>query len=600
MHESVVIQLAGIIVLGVGSQWLASSLRLPSILVLLLCGFVAGPVTNFLQPEVLFPGTLLPDIVSLCLAVILFEGGLTLKLSEAKAVGKVVARMVTVGVIVTWLLSAYLAHLLFDLDQALSLLLGAILVLSGPTVIAPLLRHLRPRGKAGAVLKWEGIVIDPIGALLAALVFQALATEDVTNSPWVTIKSIILTIVIGGSLGAVGGLILIGTLRKHLVPDHLQAPATLAVLIASYVTANALQHESGLVTATLMGFLLANQKSASVHHITSFKEHLTLVIIACLFVVLAATLPVDDLIEAVYPRGLLFLAALLFLVRPLSVFVSTFRSDLTFKDKLFLSWMFPRGIVAAAGAPFFAHKLQDSSPEAAQIVPLTFLVIVGTVSVYGLTAPWVARRLHITSPNPQGLLLVGGHPLARAIASGLQESHIDVMIVDTNWRHIAEAKMNGLRAKHLNILAEDAFDQLDLGGIGRLLAVTANDEVNALAAVHATEVFGRANVYQLASDRGDGPEAGEHAPHLRGRIAFGEAFPYPVLARRFSNGWVVKRTTLSKDFDEKAFYAHYEDNAVPLFAINQDGMVTVIEAGKEYRFDSGTTLISLVNSNSLG
>ncbi len=595
MSESVVLPLTLIVVLGVLSQWIASVIRVPSILLLLAAGFLAGPVTGFLDPDKLLSQELLQSVVSLSLAVILFEGGLSLRLSEAKSVGKTVTRLVTVGALVTWALCTAGARFILDMSDAMSALLGAILVLSGPTVIGPLLRHIRPVGKTGPILKWEGIVIDPVGALLAALVFHSLLSDSAHTSRTQVLIEILLTLGIGTVAGLLGVGILLLLYRRHWVHDHLQAPVALGVLLAFYSASNHLQGESGLLAATLMGFVLANQKSVTVRHITTFKEHLTIVLIACLFVTLAAQVPVQELLDVIFPRGLLFLLALLFVVRPVSVIVSTIGCQLSWRERAFLSWVCPRGIVAAAGAPFFALQLSaEGMNDADQLVPITFLVIAGTVAVYSLTSPWVARLLGLAPPDPQGVLMIGSHPLARSIAAVLKECNIEVALIDTNHRHIREARLAGLRAVHANVLADDTLDELDLGGIGNLLALTPNDEVNALAGVHGSHVFGRSHVFQLPPDPGDGPLQDLPAAHLRGRIAFSETATFRRLMQLQEEGFVVKRTPLSKDFDQSSFFDLYGSSALPLFTISPEWKLHLVEAGSAGDFVPGHTLVSLV------
>lgn len=595
MEVSLLSQAVLVLALGVGAQWLGALLRLPSILLLLLAGFLAGPVTGLLRPEQLLPGPdLLPSLVSLSVAFILFEGGLTLRLHEARDVGAVVGRLVTLGALVNGTIAALSAAFLLDLPANLSILLGAILVLSGPTVVSPLLRMLRPRGKVGAILKWEGIVIDPVGALLATLVLQALVSPDTDHSFGIIALGTVRAVVIGGLMGLVAAFLLHQMLRRHLVPDITQAPLTLALAASSFALSNHWQHESGLFAVTVMGFYLANQKSAQIQHITRFKEHLSQLLIASLFVILAARVEPAEVLHLLFPEGLLFLLVLIFIARPASVWVSTLGSGLPWRDRLFLSALFPRGIVAAAVTPLFALKLEESGVEGAEVLTsLTYLVIVGTVAFYGLTSPWVARRLGVSQRSPQGFLFVGAHPLAREIARTLQEAGFDVHLADTNGANVIAARMEGLPATHTNLLSEEAIDELDLGGIGSLLALTPNDEVNSLAAVHGSEVFGRAKVYQPAREDKRGPAGEEFASHLRGRTAFGPEVSNIALARLRQQGAVVKKTGLTEDFDIHAFRERYGDSALLLFRIAGDNLHIVTTQAPDL-FAPGNSVIALV------
>lgn len=542
--------LVTVVVLGVLAQWLAWRTRLPSILILLLTGFAvgpgvrwfAGPESLFLDPDRLFGGVLLP-VVSLAVGVILYEGGLTLQLREIRDVGHVIRNLVTVGALVTWILTALLAHVLLDLSWSIAFLLGAILVVTGPTVIGPLLQQIRPQGPVGPVLKWEGIVIDPVGATLAVLVFDAVQAGQ---GPAGTLGSLALTLAAGVLLGLLGARLLVVCLSRHLIPDHLDNAASLAVLLAAYAAANRVHDESGLIAATVMGIALANQRTVPIHHVIEFKENLRVLLISGLFVVLAAKLDVEHLRIALEPGTLIFLVALILVVRPAAVWLSTLGSKLRAEERLFLACVAPRGIVAAAVASVFALRLAAadgvSTEETERLVAVTFLVIVTTVACYGLTAGPLAGFLRLAVPDPQGLLILGAHPGVRELASALHAEGFRTVVVDNNRANVAEAQRAGLEAIHANVLSEFVSEELDLGGVGRLLAMTPNDEVNALACQRFSDVFGRRQVYRLAPrTRGDARH--DVAPAHVGRILFGdEETNQRLYARRAQGATLVRRT----------------------------------------------------------
>ncbi|MCF8337889.1 MAG: sodium:proton antiporter, partial [Bacteroidales bacterium] len=377
MAEDVLLELGGIVILGIVSQWIAWRLRFPSIFLLLVVGFVAGPLTGVINPDALMGDMLLP-FVSLSVAVILFEGGLTLDIKELKEIGGVLLALIIVGVIVTWIIAATAAHYLLGLNINVAILLAAILVVTGPTVIGPLLRHIRPSGRVSDILKWEGIVIDPVGALLAVLVFEAIATGGLQGATSTVLLSLGKTVLFGGLSGLLFATLLVLFLKKFWIPDYLQESMTLTLVIASYLAADFFQHESGLFATTLMGIVIANQKFVSVKHILEFKENLRVLIISILFIVLAGRLELE-VFNNISMQSLAFLGVLIFIARPASVFLSTMGSKLTSREKLFLSWMAPRGIVAAAVSSLFALRMQEMNMAQAELlVPLTFIVIVGT------------------------------------------------------------------------------------------------------------------------------------------------------------------------------------------------------------------------------
>ena len=397
MHgEQILIALASIVLLGIGAQWLGWRLKLPSILLLLLFGFLAGPILGIVDPDALLGETLFP-LVSLAVGLILFEGGLNLKRSELVGIRSTVYLLISVGVLLTWAIGTAGAYFLLDFDITLATLLGAILVVSGPTVVIPLLNHVRPSERVTSVLKWEGILVDPVGATLAVLVFQAIlggSFESFTLTGAVT--GTLLTLLIGGVLGGAGALLLLWLFSGHRVPEHLQTPVTLMLVVAVFVLANLLRAESGLMATTLMGIILANQQRVNVKHVVTFNEELGILILSALFILLAARLNLADLL-AVGWRGLVFLALLVLVARPLAVLLSTIRSELPNKERLFLAWLAPRGIVAVSVASLFAFDLAEAGyAEAEALVPVTFLVVIGTVALYGLTAGPLAQRLGLS------------------------------------------------------------------------------------------------------------------------------------------------------------------------------------------------------------
>ncbi len=596
MSEYILFGIASIIVLGMVAQWLAWRFGLPSILILLLFGFLAGPVTGFLNPDELL-GDLLFPIVSASVAVILFEGGLSLKMREVRGeTGYVVLILTTVGALITWGISAAGAYWLLGFEPPIALLLGAILVVTGPTVIIPLLRHVQAVGRISSIVKWEGIVNDPIGALLAVLVFEAIVAQGVSAATTTVAVSLLQTIVIGLVLGGVGAGILIFLLRRYWIPDYLQNGFALMFALAAFAVSNLVQKESGLFTVTLMGIILANQRVASIKHIIEFKENLRVLLIASLFIILAARLRLEDLAYLGW-GSLAFLALLILVARPASILLSTIRSGLSWPEKLFLAWMAPRGIVAAAVTSVFALELAHEAgyTQAELMVPEMFVVIVGTVTIYGLTAAPVGRWLKVAQPNPQGVMIVGAHPWSRDIAGVLHEEGYKVLLVDLNRDNIRAARLDGLPAHCASILSEYIVDELNLGGLGRLMALTPNDEVNALAALHFTELFGRANVFQLSPKEIEDTRRQSVSQPLRGRLLFCAELTYADLNHRFRNGAVIKKTKLTQQFNYNNFQEVYGQRAIVLFVIDQVGNLSVISAEEPPSPLPGQTVISLVD-----
>lgn len=587
------LSIAAIITLGIAAEWIAWRVGLPSILVLLVFGIVVGPLTGLLNPDTIF-GDLLFPIVSVSVAIILFEGGASLRIRELRQVGRVVANLVSVGAMVTWAMATAAAHYLLGLGLELSLLLGAILVVTGPTVIVPLLRQMRPSLHVGNTLKWEGILIDPIGAILAVLVFEVLLEGGLEVAWTVGSLGLLKTVVIGVVLAGVGAGLMIWVLDRRWVPEFLQSPLSLTLVVAAFAASNSLQAESGLLTVTLMGMVMANQKSVNVRHIVEFKENLRVLLISSLFIILAARLELADL-RAVGLREIGFVAVLILVVRPVAVGLATLGSDFNWRERLAIGWVAPRGIVAAAVSSLFALELaQHGFPGAGQLASVTFLVIISTVVVYGFTAAPLARRLGVAQPEPQGVLFVGAHPWAREIALELQEIGFQVRLADSNRRNIAQARLAGLPTYFGSTLTEGALDRIDLNGIGNLLALTSNDEVNSLSGLNFSEVLGADSVFQLPPD--DLQTAAEETlvrRHLRGRFLFRPDAGYWQLTARFDAGADIKTTKLSETFGYSDFLEQHPD-AVPLFVVG-DGGLTVVTVRGAPAPQPGQTIVAIVS-----
>lgn len=609
--------------LGILAQWLAWRTQLPSILLLLAFGVILG---QFIHPDHLLedltgatelseltgiptqvgPALLFP-LVSLSVAVILFEGGMSLQIRELREAGSATFRLVTIGVAVTMPLTACAAHYVLEFPWRLSLLLGAILTVTGPTVIGPLLRQIRPSRRVASTLKWEGIVIDPVGAVLAVLVFEeiVLSRHESLN---VMATSMLLTkiILVGLLLGIMGGVFLSQALRRYWLPDSLQGVAALALALGLFAISNHFAEESGLIAVTVFGVWLANQKGTEIEHVIEFKEHLRTLLIGCLFILLGSRLDPMSVIDLGWP-GLAFLVIMILLVRPLSVFVSLLGTPLNWREKTFISTMAPRGIVAAAVSSVFALKLQQSEggeaaameEQAFQLITVTFLVIIGTVAFYGLVAGPVARLLGLARPNPQGLLIAGGDSWVRQLAKILTDLKVDVMLVDLNYNKVAAARMDGVRAECVNILSDHAREELQLDGIGRFLAMTPNDEVNSLAVSEFQSTFGRAETYQLDFTRRSASESRSLSHSLTGRILFGNKLTFSALRDRMEAGAILKATTLSDEFMMDDFRARNGKDALVMFVMSPNGTLQINTDDRQLAPEPGDTLIAMVNSVSI-
>ncbi|PKG59245.1 sodium:proton antiporter [Shewanella sp. GutDb-MelDb] len=594
MLEHITAMLALLGVLSLFCQWLGWRLRLPAILPLLLCGLLLGPMLGFLKPDAIF-GDLLFPIISLGVAIILFEGALTLNFKEIKEHGGMVTRLVTLGTAITWVCISVATHYLIGFDWPMATLFGALVVVTGPTVIVPLLRSVRPKTELSSILRWEGIVIDPIGAILAVLVFEYIGVAaDPTTHVLHALTSMLL---VGFGLGTLCGYLVGLILRNNLLPHYLRNTAVLTLMLAVFVASNLLQEEAGLLSVTVMGIWLANMKGVEIDDILEFKETLTVLLISALFILLAARLNADALIRLGW-QGLVLLAVVMLIARPLSIWCCGVGTSLSSADKWFLSWVAPRGIVAAAISSLFAIKLEKAGVAGAElIVPLVFLIIIGTVVIQSLTAGRWAKILGVTAGSSQGLLIFGASQFSRALAKTLKANGVTVLLADNNWDNIRLARMENLAVYFGNPASEHAENHMNMSGIGRVLVLSPYRQLNPLVSFYFQDVFGREKVYGLNNN--DSTSSSNSARHqlsesyLRQLCLFGDAVSYSKLASLMAKGASIKSTSLTANFDYSMFMAQYGQSAIPLVYL-QGGKVKVISAADRVALTSGVELISLI------
>ena len=606
MSDSFLLFLVAVPLLGVLAQWIAWRLQIPSILLLLSFGIALGLVVS---PDAILAevtgadegvgARLLFPLVSLSVAIILFEGGLTLRWNQIRDSSQVLIRIITVSALLTWLMTALLARHLVGFDWSTAWLLGAVLIVTGPTVVGPLLRQIRPNRRVGSLLQWEAILIDPIGAVAAVLVFEAISQPAGLSVSGVA-SSVLATLMIGGIVGCGTAILLIHSLKRYWIPDYLHGVLFLVSVLSVFYVSNLIRPESGLVTVTILGLYLANQQSVSVAHVLEFKEHLRVLLISCLFIVLGSRLQPSDLAE-LGGSGVLFVLILIFVIRPLSVGISLLGSHWTWKEKLFVGLVAPRGIVAASVASVFGLKLAMVADHGAlqpstadQLAPLTFLVILGTVAVCGLGAGPLARRLNLSDRNPQGILFAGAARWVRELAVVLRRQGIPVLLVDTNYSNVTAAKLAELNAVCGNILSEHLREEQQLSGIGKLLAVTPSDEVNTLATIDYLHLFSRANVYQLVPEGKNGGRWQSIPPHRRGRQLFDQQLTHGELERLFEAGATIKSTTLTESFTMNDFRNTHGGQVIPLFLISREGTLKIRTLNGALEPQAGDRVIAIL------
>lgn len=594
MVEQITAMLGLVGILSILCQWLGWKLRLPAILPLLICGLLVGPGFGILNPDAVF-GDLLFPIISLGVAVILFEGALTLNFSEIREHGRMVTNLVSIGTLITWAIIGCATHFIMGFSWELSMLFGALVVVTGPTVIVPMLRSIKPKAQLASILRWEGIVIDPIGALLAVLVFEyiAVAADPTTH----VLHSLVYMLGIGIGLGASAGYAIGIVIRRALVPHYLKNTAVLTIMLGVFVLSNLVQEESGLLTVTVMGIWLANMRGVDIDDIIEFKETLTVLFISGLFILLAARLDSQALLNLGW-QGIALLCVVMFIARPVSVWCCGIGSSLARADKWFLSWVAPRGIVAAAVSSLFAIKLESQGlPGAEQIVPLVFLIIIGTVVAQSLTASRWARFLGVKSGSSQGLLIFGASKFARALAKVLLSKNVPVILADNNWDNIRLSRMDNIPVYFGNPASEHAENAIDMSGVGRLLVLSPYRQLNPLVTFHYQDVLGKDKVFGLNNNEGNSARHKLSESYQQRLCLFGESVSYTRLATTMAKGGVIKVTSITDNFTFTDFKRRYGEMALPLIYLQEGKVKLITEAITD--LPVGIELISLLSAEAL-
>ncbi|KAB7627461.1 cation:proton antiporter [Alkalilimnicola sp. S0819] len=592
MNSHLTTALILVAVLGISAQWLAWRLRWPAIVLLCVFGLLAGPVFGWMVPARDL-GELTQPVVQMCVAIILFEGGLSLRWHEFRVASSGVRRLLFPALPFNWLLGSLAAHYIGGLSWPVALVFGAIIVVTGPTVIIPLLRSAGLRRRPASYLKWEGIINDPIGAMLAVLVFQYF--HSVGSGPGFGVSvfgGLALGLGVGVALGWLGAQLIALAFIRHWVPEYLKPLVLLMAVLLSFLLSNQVQHEAGLVAVTVFGIVLANRGLADIEEVRRFKEYLTVLLVSAVFILLTANITPETL-RLLDWRAAALLAAVLFLVRPAAVLLATVRSDMTWRERLLVAWIAPRGIVAAAVAGVFGPEMVAAGyAQAELLMPLIFALVLLTVIVHGFSLDKLARVLDLASSERRGVLIVGATPWSVEFASTLQKLDVSVMVADPSWSRLRGARLGGLRYYYGEILSEDAEERLDLSDIGYLLALTDNDAYNALVCSRFINTFGRENVFQLPTSVEEQPR--EMRRTLKGRVLYGRDARYEELLRLHYQGWRFQKTRLTEDYPAESYFTEMDDNAMPL-ALLRAGRVQFQQAEYPLKPQPGDVMLAFVS-----
>mgnify|MGYP005985631027 CR=1 FL=1 len=575
--------------LGVGSQWLAWRLRMPAIVLMLLAGLIIGPVLGVFDPARDI-GPLMGPIISIAVAIILFEGGLTLNFHQLRDAAIGVRRLVFIGAPLGWLLSTLALRFGAGLSWSSATVFGGILIVTGPTVIAPLLRTARLSRRPGQLLQWEAIVNDPLGALAAVLAFEVVLVLNTAATVGDAIWDLVLGIGAAVMLGLAAGYGLAAAFRRGWVPEYMKVSILFALLLGIFGVSDAVLHESGLLAVTIMGIVIANANLPSYEELRRFKEHATILLVSGVFILLAANLDFAAL-ELLTWRAVIFLALIVLVARPVTVFVSLLGSGIPWREQVLVAFTGPRGVVLVAVAGLFAERLMSLGfADAALIGPLAFVLVAVTVVLHGFTLKPFAQLLGLAGAGNPGVIIVGGSNWTTALAEALKKADVPVLMTDPNFGHLRAARAAGIDTYSGDILSEGAEQRLELVSYASLLAATDNDAYNTLVATDLAPEFGRDNVFQVVRQK---TESRRHAlPATLGGRPFAHGATYDEMQRLVREGWTFRITRLTEEFTLKD-WAETRSESHLVARILPNGDFRMVNKVEDMRGIPDTRLIAL-------
>jgi NhaP-type Na+/H+ or K+/H+ antiporter len=599
------LELAGLVILGILAQWVAWKTKTPAILPLILIGLFVGPVstllsedgTKWLEPiwngeEGVFPGESLFYFVSLAIAVILFEGGLTLRRGEVGNIGPVIVKLISVGVVVTFFGAGLAAHFIYGFSWQISFLFSSLIIVTGPTVIAPILRNIPLKTHVSSILKWEGILIDPIGALIAVLMYEFIRVEGGQDFTMTALTEFGKIILFGFTFGFTFAHILALLIKRNVIPHYLLNVFTLATVLGVFVLADMFAHESGLLAVVVMGMVMGNKNLPNIKELLYFKESLSVLLISILFILLAANIEISELLLIFNWKAAILFGVIVLVVRPIGVILSSLGSNLKINEIAFISWVGPRGIVAAGIASLFGLKLaREGVPGAEYITPLVFMVVLLSVLLNATTARIFAKLVGVFVKDAEGILIIGASSVSRLIGKYLQDNKRHVVLMDNNADNVMKAKDLGLDAIAGSVYEDDLFNNIELNDVGYLMAMTGNSDINKTAIRKFTSQYGEKGSFRLiSSDEMNDPETNPSEglfSHTDDYIKLTE------VARSFP-------TIHEVELNSRAHYeglleiSKTEPDIIPLFVKKDTGELTIIPSHSgEVEIKNGYQLVYL-------
>lgn len=576
--------------LGVGSQLLAWRLRMPAIVLMLVAGLLAGPVFGLLDPARDI-GPLMGPMISIAVAIILFEGGLTLNLHQLRDAATGVRRLVFIGAPLGWLTSTLVLHYVAGLSWESSAVFGGIMIVTGPTVIAPLLRSARLSRRPAALLQWEAIINDPIGALAAVLAFEVVLVLRTATSVGSAAVDLAVGIAVAVALGAAGAYGLVQAFRRGVVPEYMKVPLLFVSVLVVFALSDTMLHESGLLAVTIMGIGIANSDLPSYEELRRFKEQATVLLVSGVFILLAAGLD-PSTITSLGWNAVIFVAAVILVARPVTVLISLIASGLSWRERALVALTGPRGVVLVAVAGLFGERLVALGVEdATRIGPLAFALVAVTVVLHGFTLAPMAKALGLTGGDRPGVLILGGSNWTIALAQALEKAEVPVLMSDPNYFHLVPARSAGIKTFSGDILSEAAENRVELVSFESVIAATDNDAYNTLVATDLAPEFGRDHVYQVTREKSD--NARHSLPATLGGRKFGNGLTHDGWEQKLNEGWRFRVTRLTAEFTLEDWMAKWPD-AYLLGQVGPRGTLRLLAPDEEIKTAPDARLISLV------
>ena len=593
MAETMLFSIMLIFLLGIGSQWIAWRYRVPAIVVMSITGLIIGPFLGIMNPEEDF-GNLYEPIISVAVAIILFEGSLSLKFKELRGLGKPIFRIATIGAFIAWILGSLTAHYMAGLSWAVSFTIGGLFIVTGPTVIMPLLRQSKLKPRPAKILKWEGIVVDPIGVLLAVFAFQVIQYLTSPDIYGTTIVAFIGVSFIAAALGFGLGRLIGWMFENGYVPEFLKSPVVFTVVIFCFTIVDVFVKGTGLLSVTAMGMTLANMGIRSVVDMRHFKENVSMLLISAIFIMLSASLQVETLKEIFNPNIIGYVILMMFIVRPLSIFISTIKSGLTLAEKSLVGWIAPRGIVALTVSSYFASILLESGYQDAEILTtLTFALVFATVVAHGFSLGPLAKKLNLSLEGKPGTLIVGSNPFTIELGQSLMKADLPVMIIDSSWERLKAARLAGVPSHHGEILAEQTDYNLNTIPYDYLLAVTKHYSYNSLICTTFMPEYGRTNVFKVSQIEQLDVDTAEIRDQVGGRTLFDEKISLDNLVDKVKRGYVFRQTVITEEYPYEQYLANKEEDAVLLYLIKASGELKYFSEEMRTIPGLGDTIVSL-------